>query len=108
MRTPQWSEPPRLSREGGYKESRDPRPTRGETPLHPGFRAVVLTAGEDQRAGVLVHGEVVQLQLALCINGEPAEEPRSLSRSARQNLAKSHDYSCGGETGVGVGGRQQA
>lgn len=35
----------------------------------------VLTAGEYQRAGVLIHGEVVQLQLALGIYGEPVGEP---------------------------------
>ena len=63
-----------LCMEGGDKESHDRRPTcsPGETSLHPAFRAVLLTAGEDQRAGVLVHGEVMQLQLALCVNGEPA------------------------------------
>lgn len=33
-----------------------------------------LTAGEDERAGVLVHGEVVELQLALGVDGEPAGE----------------------------------
>lgn len=44
---------------------------------------LVLTAGEDQRAGVLVHGEVVQLQLALGIDGEPAGEPQSLRGQQR-------------------------
>lgn len=34
-------------------------------------RPWVLTAGESQGAGVRVHGEVVQLQLALCVDGEP-------------------------------------
>lgn len=37
---------------------------------------LVLTARKNQRAGVLIHREVVQLQLALCIYGEPVREPR--------------------------------
>lgn len=32
---------------------------------------LTLTAGEDQRTGVLVHGKVVQLQLALGVYGQP-------------------------------------
>jgi hypothetical protein len=40
-------------------------------------RLGVLTAGEDQWAGVLVHGEVVQLQLAFGIDGQPVEEPHT-------------------------------
>lgn len=40
------------------------------------YPKLVLTAGENQRAGVFIHGEVVQLQLAFCIYSEPAGEPR--------------------------------
>lgn len=40
------------------------------------YPKLVLTAGENQWAGMLIHREVVQLQLALCIYGEPAGEPR--------------------------------
>lgn len=32
-----------------------------------------LTAGEDERAGVLVHGEVVELELTLSIDGQPVK-----------------------------------
>lgn len=42
-------------------------PTQGQTPS-------ILTAREGQGAGVRIHGEVVQLQLALCIDGEPVKE----------------------------------
>lgn len=74
-----------------------------QTPLTQHPTQVVLTTGESQRAGVLVHGEVVQLQLALCIDGEPAGEPRSLSGSASQNPAAA----CArpGVGGAGSGGR---
>ena len=37
-------------------------------------RPSVLTAGEDEWARVLVHGEVVQLQLTLCVDRQPAAE----------------------------------
>ena len=34
----------------------------------------VLTAGEDERAGVLVHGKVVQLKLAFCVYCQSAKK----------------------------------
>lgn len=34
----------------------------------------VLTAGEDERAGVLVHWKVVQLQLAFCVYCQSAKK----------------------------------
>lgn len=38
-----------------------------------GMRAQpILTAGEDQRTGVFVHGEIMELQLALGVDGHPA------------------------------------
>lgn len=35
------------------------------------YKRALLTTGELQGAGVFVHGEVVQLQLALSINCQP-------------------------------------
>lgn len=35
------------------------------------YKRALLTTGELQGAGVFVHREVVQLQLALSINGQP-------------------------------------
>lgn len=37
------------------------------------IRLCTLTAGEDQRTRVLVHRKVVQLQLALGVDGQPGE-----------------------------------
>lgn len=36
----------------------------------------ILTAREDQGTGVLIHREVVKLQLALCIDGQPTARVR--------------------------------
>ncbi|MBZ3888785.1 Gamma-aminobutyric acid receptor subunit beta-3 [Sciurus carolinensis] len=58
----------------------------------------VLTAGEDQRAGMLIHGEVVQLQLAFCIDGEPVEEP-SITLGVRNNTVKALAKATGAEPG---------
>lgn len=33
----------------------------------------IVTAGEDERTGVFVHGEVMELQLAFCVDGHPEE-----------------------------------
>lgn len=38
----------------------------------------VLTAREGQGAGMSIHGEVVQLQLALCIDSEPMKETSNI------------------------------
>lgn len=34
----------------------------------------ILTAREDERTGVFIHWEIMELQLALCIDGHPEEE----------------------------------
>lgn len=41
---------------------------------------VVLTAGEDERTRVLVHREVVQLQLAFCVYRQPEKKPTEFVR----------------------------
>lgn len=65
----------------------------------------VLTAGEDQRAGVLVHGEVVQLQLAFCIYGEPVGEPSVTlvvsQEQASKGLRQGQRPSCYHSSGAG-------
>lgn len=33
----------------------------------------ILTAGEDERTGVFVHWEIMELQLAFCVDGHPGE-----------------------------------
>lgn len=40
----------------------------------------VLTAGEDERTRVLVHREVVQLQLAFCVYRQPEKKPTEFVR----------------------------
>lgn len=43
----------------------------------------VLTAGEGQGAGMRIHGEVMQLQLAFCIDGEPMKKTSISSSIAK-------------------------
>lgn len=33
----------------------------------------IFTAGEDKRTGVFIHREVMELQLAFCVDGHPEE-----------------------------------
>lgn len=33
----------------------------------------IFTAGEDERTGVFIHWEIMELQLALCVDGHPGE-----------------------------------
>lgn len=35
-----------------------------------------LTAGELQRTGMRIHGEIMKLQLAFCIDGHPGQKDR--------------------------------
>lgn len=70
--------------------------------------ASVLTAGEDQRAGVRVHGEVVQLKPAFRVDGEPVGEPsvtrvvsqEQASKGLRQGQRPSHHHRAGAGAGA--------
>lgn len=46
----------------------------------------IVTAGEDERTGVFVHGEVVELQLAFCVDGHP-EGDRDYPYKLNQKLS---------------------
>lgn len=57
----------------------------------------VLTTGEDQRAGMGIHWEVLQLEEALSFNGQPGEEMEmgntSLTAAAEAQLTLyEHQY----------------
>ncbi|EPY82622.1 hypothetical protein CB1_000641001 [Camelus ferus] len=72
------SEPPgKAANNMKFPERPDHRPEAVSTPKS------VLTAGEDQRAGVLIHGEVVQLQLALSVYEKRAKRKNDRLKKER-------------------------
>lgn len=44
----------------------------------------IFTAGEDERTGVFVHWEIMELQLALCIDGHPVETEKEMQRDRKK------------------------
>lgn len=40
------------------------------------MRLPIFTAGEDKRTGVFVHWEIMELQLAFCVDGHPGQKER--------------------------------
>lgn len=43
----------------------------------------IFTAGEDERTGVFVHGEIMELQLAFCVDGHPGERERNKDKDVQ-------------------------
>lgn len=56
----------------------------------------ILTAGEDERTGVFVHWEIMELQLAFCVDGHPGEGEKRRERNTytktSEALKNASDY----------------